>query len=151
MTIDRFSGTYRWLSNFWPCTVTLDGEEYRSVEHAYQAAKTLDPEERLEFRRPDTTAAIAKQLGRHVTQRWDWPMARVAVMTQLTFQKFRDHPELGALLLATGDEELVEGNTWGDHFWGVCEGQGTNHLGRILMTVRHVLRQLPAKAEPEFT
>ena len=43
------------------------------------------------------------------------------------------------LLLATGDAKIVEGNTWGDVFWGVCNGVGENHLGEILMKVRQDL------------
>ena len=44
--IDSFSGEHKFLSNFYPCNVTLDDIGYPSVEHAYQAAKTLNPEER---------------------------------------------------------------------------------------------------------
>jgi len=43
-------------------------------------------------------------------------------------------------LLATGDQELIEGNTWGDRFWGVCDGEGQNQLGRLLMELRNELR-----------
>jgi len=41
-TIDRFRRGYRFLSNFHPCEVEMDGETYPSVEHAYQTAKSLD-------------------------------------------------------------------------------------------------------------
>jgi hypothetical protein len=47
---------------------------------------------------------------------------------------------LKQLLLATGDKELIEGNTWGDTFWGVCNGIGQNHLGKILMAKRTELK-----------
>jgi predicted NAD-dependent protein-ADP-ribosyltransferase YbiA (DUF1768 family) len=60
-------------------------------------------------------------------------------MRDLLRQKFA-HPELRRLLLATGDAELVEGNTWGDRFWGVCAGRGQNHLGRLLMAIRAEIR-----------
>ena len=52
--------------------------------------------------------------------------------------KFRGDIDLRSLLVATGDRELIEGNTWGDTFWGVDKntGQGENHLGRILMELR---------------
>ena len=50
---------------------------------------------------------------------------------------------LKALLLATGDAELQEGNTWNDTFWGVSSktGKGKNTLGKILMKVRGELQQ----------
>ena len=57
------------------------------------------------------------------------------VMRDLVVQKFSD-PLLQSLLETTGDEELIEGNHWGDVFWGVCKGVGENHLGKILMKVR---------------
>ena len=50
-------------------------------------------------------------------------------------------PELRDALLATGDAELVEGNTWGDVYWGVCGGRGRNQLGRTLMRVRDDIRR----------
>jgi hypothetical protein len=61
-------------------------------------------------------------------------------MESLVKEKFTRDTELGAKLVATGDEELVEGNYWGDTFWGVCRGVGQNHLGKILMKVREELR-----------
>ena len=36
----------------------------------------------------------------------------------------------------TRGSELIEGNTWGDRFWGVSRGIGENHLGKILMEER---------------
>ena len=53
---------------------------------------------------------------------------------QADVQKFLQHPHLIEMLLQTGDEELVEGNKWGDRFWGVCKGKGENHLGKISIT-----------------
>ena len=70
-----------------------------------------------------------------------WDQKRIATMTYLVTQKFTQHPELKAKLLATGNAELIEGNTWHDHFWGVCDGRGENHLGRILMMVRDNLKK----------
>jgi hypothetical protein len=61
-------------------------------------------------------------------------------MTEIIRLKFQN-PGLKAKLLATGNQELIEGNTWGDCYWGVCEGNGQNHLGKILMQVREELLQ----------
>lgn len=59
-------------------------------------------------------------------------------MWEILRAKFKQHPELAAMLIATGDAELVEGNTWGDTFWGrdLATGHGENHLGRLLMELR---------------
>lgn len=137
--IDRFQGLHRFLSNFYPATVSLDGEEYPSVEHAYQAAKTLEAPVRRMIRRA-CTAGDAKRFGSAIVIRSGWNSLKLEIMERLVREKFTRHPSLRSLLLLTGQEELIEGNDWGDRFWGVCRGQGENHLGKILMKVREELR-----------
>ena len=134
MRIGEFSGQYRFLSNFWPCVVTFDGAVYSSVEHAYQAAKTSDVGQREGIRNA-VKAGDAKRLGRRVNMRADWDKVKQSVMLDLVRQKFQE-PALRHQLKETGDAELVEGNWWGDTYWGVCRGKGENHLGKILMQVR---------------
>lgn len=147
--IDDFRGTYFFLSNFAPAPVIFEGQEYPTVEHAYQAAKTLEPEGRDRVRAA-ATPELAKKLGGKLTLRPDWPEIKVELMRSLLRQKFHRHPELQELLLKTGDAELVEGNTWHDNFWGACRcprcnGQpAQNWLGRLLMEVRREL-QTPDK------
>lgn len=70
VTIESFSGPYAFLSNFHPCQSYYEGRNYKSVEHAYQAAKTLDPKERVAIQLAPT-AAKAKRLGQAVTIRED--------------------------------------------------------------------------------
>ena len=130
-----FDGTYyEFLSNFHPCSVVLDGHAYVTVEHAYQGAKTLDATERA-YVRSASTPAEAKNRGGTVTMRPDWDDIKVDVMRAMLQQKFSD-PQLREMLLATRPAVLIEGNTWGDRFWGVCDGEGENWLGRLLMEIR---------------
>ena len=136
--IDSFSGNYRFLSNFYPAEVEHEGVRYPTTEHAFQAAKALDPSKREEIREADTPR-LAKQLGRTVELRADWEEIKLDVMLGVVRRKFRN-PDLRQKLLDTDNAELVEGNTWGDSFWGVCEGRGQNQLGRILMRVRAEIR-----------
>lgn len=136
--IDKFSGEYRWLSNFVPCPVILDGVEYPSVEHAYQAAKTVNREER-EIILQAKTAGIAKKLSKLVTMRPNWESIKWTVMFNLCMQKFLKEP-FRSQLLATEEQELIEGNTWGDVYWGVCKGDGQNNLGKIIMHIRQTIR-----------
>lgn len=137
MAIMQFQGRYRFLSNFWPAKVSLDGKEYSCVECAYQAAKTLDKVCREQIR--NAAAGQAKLLGRSVPMRKDWEQVKLAVMEDLLRQKFKN-PELFADLLNTAHEgQLIEGNTWNDRFWGKTQngrGSGENHLGRLLMKIR---------------
>lgn len=132
--IDSFQGEYRWLSNFEPVDVVYEGELYPSVEHAYVAAKTLDRETRKSIALL-ATAGAAKRAGRSLTLRSDWDRVKLKVMEELIRQKFM-HVRLRRLLMSTVGMAIVEGNTWGDTFWGVCNGIGENHLGRIIEKVR---------------
>jgi len=136
--INSFSGEFSFLSNFYECLITLDGKEYSSTEHAFQAAKTLLEKERSKIRKADTPGK-AKRLGKLVKLRKDWESVKVGVMRELVLQKFTRHQDLREKLLATGDAELIEGNTWGDRYWGTVDGQGKNWLGKILMEVRKQL------------
>lgn len=144
-----FFGDYRFLSNFWYCEVELDGEFYPSTEHAYQAAKTLDPDLRRQFRfrikyengEPvefTPTCGQAKRMGTKVELRSDWEDVKVGIMEDLLRQKFSNE-SLKQKLLDTGDVYLEETNHWGDKFWGVCDGEGQNVLGNLLMKIREDL------------
>jgi len=127
-----------------PGGVRLDGDEhvYPTVEHAYQAAKTLDPERRAKVRALPT-ANKAKHAGRRLAIRPDWEEVKVEVMRGLLRQKFAPGTHYADFLLETGTRELIEVNTWGDRFWGECpRGVGENHLGKLLMEVRAELQKL---------
>jgi ribA/ribD-fused uncharacterized protein len=136
--IASFFGAHRFLSNFYPGTVMLSGIQFSCVECAYQAAKTLNHEERLAF--VGLSAGEAKQRGRTLRVRADWLEVRSQVMEDLVRQKF-SNPALATRLLGTGEVVLEEGNTWSDKFWGVDArtGEGENHLGLILLRVRNDL------------
>lgn len=138
--IDSFSGEYRFLSNFWPCRVEFEGQIYPSVEHAYVAAKTTNPLIR-ELITVIKTAGKAKRVGKAMSLRSDWEDVKENIMYELVKCKFSRDLELKEKLLATGDAQLIEGNTWGDTFWGVCSGFGDNKLGKILMKVREELEE----------
>lgn len=133
--ITSFRGEYRFLSNFFPAVVEFDDVFYPSVEHAYCAAKTLDYGARVIFANPNLYAGDAKRHGRHLSLRPDWLSFKLPLMRSLITQKFQS-PDLLRQLLATDPHELIEGNTWGDRYWGMCNGVGENHLGKILMSLR---------------
>jgi hypothetical protein len=94
-------------------------------------------DDRLRIRLADTPAE-AKRLGKTILLRKHWEEVKVYIMLHLLKQKFAV-PVLRDELLATGDAQLIEGNTWGDIYWGVCGGVGKNVLGMLLMQVRDEL------------
>ena len=159
-SIARFTGAHSFLSNFYPCVVRVSPadllvdledralEFYRSAEHAYQASKSRDLTIRNRVR-DATNPAQAKRLGRRVALRPDWEQVKERVMLAVVRAKFSD-PRLAELLLDTGERELIEGNSWGDVEWGVCEGRGgQNKLGKILMVVRGEIRERGREREKE--
>lgn len=140
MNIDSFSGRYRFLSNFFPSLITISDKSYATVEHAFQAAKLPDPKHQERVRMAGTPV-YAKRLGYTYPRRDDWDEIKDGVMLELLRLKFQHHPTLAQSLLMTGSSRLVEGNTWGDRYWGVCGGVGKNRLGELLMQVREEIRQ----------
>lgn len=132
--ISSFSGEYRFLSNFYSSKIKFGRLEYPTVEHAYQAAKTLNEEDR-EIVSKAPTPGVAKRLGRQLALRDDWEKVKLGIMLHLVRVKFGT-VAFEDKLLSTGEAELIEGNYWNDTFWGVCRGRGENHLGKILMKVR---------------
>ena len=133
-TIDSFHGHHRFLSNFWVHEIEFEGKKYASTEHAFQAAKTLDEGERKKVR-DARSCGHAKKIGQDVTLRSDWESVKIDVMRTVLREKFKD-PMLRQMLLDTGKTKLIEGNTWGDTFWGTCRGKGKNWLGKCLMHIR---------------
>lgn len=137
--IKGFFGKYRWLSNFWYAPVMYESIIYPTNEHAYQAAKSDNPLVR------SLVVAIAspfdaKKWGYDISLRSDWETQKRGIMKSIVSDKFNRNKHLRVWLLATGDKYLEETNTWGDTYWGVCDGNGSNHLGYILMEVRSELR-----------
>ena len=133
--IISFTGQNFFLSNFYPCEVAFEGKVYKSSEHAYMAAKTTDPVVR-EYIASQPTPSLAKKVGRTIPLREGWDDIRLSYMETILRSKFSD-PYLWERLHATKGYELIEGNTWGDRFWGESPlGNGQNHLGKLLMSLR---------------
>lgn len=112
----------------------FDGLLWKTVEHAYQAQKTLDNDQRRLIQNAHGPYE-AKRLGQGVSKRQDWDMIKLQLMHDLVTEKFKN-PFLQHQLHQTGDQELVNNNEYNDTFWGVYKGIGENHLGKILMNVR---------------
>lgn len=138
--IDFFDGEYAFLSNFYNASCIFEEKLYPTVEHAFQAAKSLDHAER-DWIAAAGSPGLAKRLGRRINLRPDWEKVKFDVMEECLRSKFAD-PVLKQKLLTTGDEELVEGNYWHDNTWGNCSCEkcknivGRNMLGNILMKLR---------------
>lgn len=145
--IGSFTGKHRFLSNFYDAWFHVPplsplqericpyGAQWRTAEHAFQAAKCVTVADHARIREARTPAAV-KRIGRSVQLRPGWDDIRCQTMFRILRCKFTPGAPLAEQLLATGDAYLVENNTWGDIFWGVSGGRGANWLGNLLMRVR---------------
>lgn len=136
--ITEFRGEYRFLSNFHVVPVRYKKQVWPTSEHAFQAAKSTC-EINAQHIKDAATPGQAKRRGRTLhpeLMRKDWDEVKRDIMYDIVRRKFRQNPELMKLLKATAPRQIIEGNTWGDTFWGVCNGKGENNLGKILMEIR---------------
>ena len=138
---------YGFLSNLYSYKVEINykGYKFYSVEAAYHGAQ-LGTEENLakfsEIRRGNLAKRRSTSKTFKKKIRSDWNEIKDDVMRELVWLKFSQNERLKERLLSTGDKQLVEGNDWGDTYWGVCNVVGLNRLGEILMEVREKLRNI---------
>ena len=135
-------GTHGCFSNFSKHPIVMDGQKWPTVEHFYQAQKTVDPARR-ELIRNSSHAGEAAALGRsrETILRTDWDALKVDLMCSAVLQKFKTHEGARRVLLSTGSALLIEDSPV-DWFWGCGEdGKGQNMLGLVLMQVRQALRE----------
>lgn len=143
--ITRFRGKNHFLSNFSRYPVTLERKKYPTVEHAFQAMKSLNPKVQEKIRKQETPLD-AKRLGNSIKLRDGWDKMRTGVMFDLVYLKFTQNEEARKLLIGTGKDYIIEGNRHHDDYWGVClcsecqlKPVGQNRLGLILMEVRRLV------------
>lgn len=137
-----FSGDKAFLSNMYPCTiVTQSGIKATCSESLFQAFKSYDAETRKKI--AGMNGYMAKKEGKRVRlDVKEWEHRKIKVMFCVLRLKFLQNHDLAQKLLNTGNEILVEGNTWGDKEWGVDYDTryGKNILGQLLMLIRAMLR-----------
>lgn len=150
--VKEFTGEFFFLSNFYVADFPWRNEIYPSGEHAFQAAKAhamtnAQPSEKAAYDiavRNAPTPAKAKYAGRAVSIDLDyWEAMKVQYMREIVHAKFTHVSGLAGQLINTGAMMLVEGNDWGDTFWGRARNKagkivGLNTLGTILMEERGV-------------
>lgn len=137
-----FQGDYHFLSNFHLAQFEWNFcPSWNSVEAAFQSAKCITEEERRKFSDMSLTPNEAKRMGQRVQLRPDWEQVKDGIMEEIVYEKFFQIESFARKLIDTGDAELIEGNTWGDTYWGVDlhTMQGKNKLGKILMKIRDEL------------
>jgi ribA/ribD-fused uncharacterized protein len=120
----------------------LDGFEWPSVEHYYQAMKFDDAAYREQIRLAAHPAEAAK-LGKSkkFSRRKNWKKSSVTYMTRATYIKCRTHADVAKLLLDSDEQEIKNVSQY-DYFWGSGRDmRGENTFGKMLMGVRKKLKE----------
>ena len=132
---------YGCFSNFSPHGFELDGVYWPTSEHYFQAQKFVGTPHVDQIREVKSAKDAAK-MGRDRKRplRPDWNEVKDGIMKKAVLRKFETHKDIREILLATGNELIVE-NSPIDYYWGCGkDGSGKNRLGEILMEVREILR-----------
>jgi ribA/ribD-fused uncharacterized protein len=148
MAITNFKGQNRWLSNFAEVDIFYKHHWFKSTEHAYMANKIIEEDHPDIFHaiKNSMSAKDAKKLGNTEVLkkkgylRSDWYEVQLQIMEDVLRLKF-DVPNYHQQLMLTYPQELIEGNTWHDNFFGTCTcekcgNKGLNHLGKLIMKIR---------------
>lgn len=137
----RVADDYGCFSNFAPYPIQVDGKQWPTSEHYFQAQKSEDREHQEAIRKTKSPM-IAARMGRDRKKplRRDWESVKDEVMRKAVRAKFTQHDDIRRILQSTGEARIVE-HTENDSYWGDGgDGSGKNMLGQILMEIREDLR-----------
>jgi ribA/ribD-fused uncharacterized protein len=149
-----------WPSNWHMSSFVVDGVTYNCMEQFMMAEKARLFGDELVLGKilASPYPRAQKEFGRKVRGYDDarWSAARYEVVLRGTIEKYRQSPELLALLLAT-TEIFVEASPE-DEIWGIGMGEedagiedpanwrGLNLLGKAITQARETLRSTPPRA-----
>lgn len=137
--ITEFTGEYLFLSNFYLSKVEYDGLIFQNVEAAFQSSKITNKKMKKKFCQMNPIKA--KLTGEKLeTTVENWEELKFDIMEKICYNKFTSNEVLKNRLLKTENKELINNNMRGDTIWGISNGIGENHLGRILMKIREELK-----------
>lgn len=128
------------FSNFALFPIEIDGVNWPSSEHYYQAHKYTDAQ-LIEWVRLASSPYEAAMRGRdkNIPKRHDWDEVKDQIMEIAVYKKFESYQILRDLLLSTNESRIFE-HTTNDCYWGDCgDRTGKNKLGLLLMTIRNDL------------
>lgn len=150
-------GEFRAFSNDAEYPIEIEGVQYPTVEHYYQAmkAKEFGDEEAQKKILDSRTPKVAKALGRKVKNfmKEVWDDKKRDIMTRAVRAKFVQHPELQKQLIDTGTRQIGKADPR-NTFWGIGTGvasekskepskwRGRNELGKLLMAFRQDFKDM---------
>lgn len=140
---------YIYLSPYTAHALTIDGEVFPTLEHAYQCARYTDTAIREEIKNaksPVLAWAISQKYKPQQMPEFKTDEHKLSVMKRLMEIKAEQHEDVREILKQSGDQTIVKhviSGPPGDGFWDDGEdGKGLNHVGRMWMEIRaHILKK----------
>lgn len=145
--IIRFRGRdnpFGFLSNFYEAHFVINGNEWKTSEHYYQANKYID-QKNIEKIKNTKSPFDASYMANHKIPveeiRSDWNEIKIKIMQTAIKNKFEQNEELLNKLLETHNIPLEEKTTV-DKYWGTGDdNSGKNMLGKLLEELRTNLKK----------
>jgi ribA/ribD-fused uncharacterized protein len=136
------------LSPFSAHEIEIDGEVFKTVEHAYHALR-IKPRQERELVKRQRCPMDAWRAGQKykrdpnlLVENYD----KYALMERLCRAKLAQHEDVRAVLLATGNRELQKVHDT-DYYWGTgADGSGENQMGRLWMQLREELQDAESES-----
>jgi len=152
---DDATPEYKVFSNFHKVKkLKINGKVYTTTEQYFMEQKALLFGDITSANKIMNTSSpkIARALGRKVKNfnEYIWNQNKLTIMKTANLEKYKQNPQLLAVLLNTDDKGIVEAAPW-DAIWGVgmnandakeapVDEWGQNLLGKILVEVRDELK-----------
>ena len=131
---ERVKQEHIFLNNYFESPFTLHGQEFKTVEHYYQACKFKGQcfEQIRLAPSPDEAKRLAHEFDVDLEV---WNQKKDQVMREALQAKFSQNPQLKELLIETRDCRLVEDSPR-DAYWGGAIEGSANRLGQMLEELR---------------
>lgn len=130
------------FSNFYRCNITIDGKQWATTEHYYQAMKASSEPDQEEIRLAASPGLAKRLAAKMIINREDWERKKFGVMLKCLRIKFAQEG-LRNILLKTGSRPIYEDSP-SDREWGTGTlkgmGPGKNLLGIALTEVRNEIK-----------
>lgn len=147
-----FQGAASYLSNFYPVTFQMEGQNFNCAEQAYQffRSTTCKRDDRARKIMDMTIPRDIKIAGDDVPSTAVWEQHKERFMRSVAYSKFSQNEEIMLKLINTEELPLYECTTnrwWGSGLhldspeWTTSKPPGLNKMGLILMDVRRSLRK----------
>ena len=146
--INKFDNEYIVLSNYYPQNITYKGITYNCAMNAYYGQLISDNLQKKAIANATPSRALSMVINS--ISKIDYSQEEQDnIMYEILKVKFSDS-KLKNLLLQTNQEPLNNNINWEDTYWGICNDEGDNKLGKLLMKLRDELSDNTSSNDTSF-